>query len=140
VSEASRTAVSRGPVRHNVATALGVTARTRVVVEGGSPVVISVERLEEDPDPTSTSAAWIEQRRIALPKKILVAGYSDTPTVSATSGPTATLGTGATKDIYCEVNGRCSGVIVYFENARQSKRARMVLLPLGGAPLTAPTW
>ena len=140
VSEASRRAVSGGAVRANVATALGVTARTRITIEGGSPAILSLERLEEDPSPTSTDAAWVELRRVALSKRVVLAGYSETPTVSATAGPTTTLGTGATKSIYCEANGRCTGIMVYFAAARGARRARMVLLPLGGTPVTFTSW
>ena len=72
VSEASRRAVSGGAVRANVATALGVTARTRITIEGGSPAILSLERLEEDPSPTSTDAAWVELRRVALSKRVVL--------------------------------------------------------------------
>ncbi len=140
VSEASRRAVSGGAVRANVATALGVTARTRIIIEGGSPVILSLERLEEDPTPTSTSASWIELRRVALSKQIVLAGYTDTPTVSGTTGPDTALGSGATKEIYCSANGRCTGVMVYFSAAHGPRRARMVLLPLGGSPITFASW
>jgi len=139
VSEASRRAVAGGAVRANVATALGVTARTRVTIEGGTPVVLSLERLEENPSPTSTDASWVELRRVALSKRIVVSGFTETPTVSATTGPTTALGAGS-KSIYCEANGRCTGVIIFFASVRGERRARMVLLPLGGTPITFASW
>jgi len=140
VSEAARRAVAGGPVRANVAASIGVTARTRVIIEGGTPVVLSLERLEENPSPTSTAASWVELRRIALSKKVWVAGWRGTPTVSSTSGPSTTLGAGQTKEIYCEATGRCTGLIVYFQTPKLTKRARMVLLPLGGTPITFTAW
>ncbi|MBK9036122.1 MAG: prepilin-type N-terminal cleavage/methylation domain-containing protein [Myxococcales bacterium] len=140
VSEASRRAVASGPVRANVSDALGVSARTRVIIEAGDPVVISLERLEEDPSPTSTAAAWVEFRRVALARQVKLAGWTEPPTVSATAGPANTLASGASKEIYCEANGRCSGVMVYFESATGKYRARMVLLPLGGTPITFSSW
>ncbi len=139
VSEASRRAVSGGAVRANVATALGVTARTRVIIEQGVPAVLSLERLEEDPSPTSTDASWIELRRVALPKQVVLAGYSDTPTLSSTT-PASTLADGHTKELYCEANGRCTGVVVFFAATHGNRRARLVLLPLGGTPITFPSW
>ena len=140
ISEASRRAVAGGPVRANVAASIGLTARTRVTIEGGVPVVLSLERLEENPSPTSTDGSWIELRRVALSKKVLVAGWRGTPTVSSTAGPSTTLSAGQTKEIYCEATGRCTGIIVYFQTPKLTKRARMVLLPLGGTPITFTAW
>ena len=140
ISDASRRAVAGGPVRANVAAAIGVTSRTRVIIEAGTPVVLSLERLEENPSPTSTGASWVELRRVALPRKVLVAGWRGTPTVSSTAGPSTTLTAGQTKEIYCESTGRCTGIIVYFQSVKLTGRARTVLLPLGGTPVTFSAW
>ena len=88
---------------------------------------------------TSTDASWVELRRVALSKRIVVSGFTETPTVSATTGPTTALGAG-NKSIYCEANGRCTGVIIFFASVRGERRARMVLLPLGGTPITFASW
>ena len=56
------------------------------------------------------------------------------------SPPVLTLAAGQTKEIYCEATGRCTGVIVYFQTPKLTKRARMVLLPLGGTPITFTAW
>jgi prepilin-type N-terminal cleavage/methylation domain-containing protein len=140
LSDASQRAVTGGAVRANVAQALGVTARTRVIFEGGSPGVLSLERLEENPAPTSTSASWVEVRRMRLPKAIVMAGWTETPTLSATAGPANSLVSGGNRDLYCEPDGRCTGGMIYFRNAKDTRRARCVVLPLGGTPITFRTW
>lgn len=140
LSDASQRAVTGGAVRANVAQALGVTARTRVIFEGGSPGVLSLERLEENPSPTSTSASWVEVRRMRLPRAIVMAGWTETPTLSATAGPANSLVTGGNRDLYCEPDGRCTGGMIYFRNAKDTRRARCVVLPLGGTPITFRTW
>ncbi|MEZ4400605.1 MAG: prepilin-type N-terminal cleavage/methylation domain-containing protein [Kofleriaceae bacterium] len=137
VSEASRRAVLGGAVRDNVATALGVTARTRLIIEGGTPAVLSIEQLEEDPSPSSTAASWIEIRREALPKQITVSGWT-APAALGSSAPANPLPAGSSKEIYCESNGRCTGAIVFF--AGRHKQARAVILPLGGTPVTFTSW
>lgn len=134
LSEAARKAVAGGAVRANVAAFNGVTARTRVIFEIGTPTVISTERLVEDPSPSSTSASWVEFSRVALPRDVQVVGWREVPTLDPTAGPEHT--TDAT--IYCEPDGRCTGRIVYLQAGRT--QARVIVLPLGGAPVTFASW
>jgi len=136
ISEAARKSISGGAVRANVAQSIGVTARTRVIIELGSPTVVSTERLVEDAALNSTSASWIEFNRIALPKQVQVLGWREIPTLSPTAGVELTTD----PTIYCEPDGRCTGMIVYLQTTDTKTRARVVVLPLGGTPVTFDSW
>lgn len=142
IAEASRRAIAGGAVRPNVVQALGLTARTRVVVEldASSRVTVSTERLVEDLPVSETDASWQEIRRIALHRDMRVVGWSASPTLSSTSGPANLLSAGQTKDIYCQPDGRCDGIMLFLETADGRTRARVVVLPLGGAPVTFTSW
>lgn len=136
ISEASRKAVSGGPVRANVAASLGLTSRTRVIVERGSPVVFSLERLVEDSPITATGASWVEFSRIAVHRQITAPGWREIPTLSATAGPE--FATDPT--VYCEPDGRCTGMIIYLKSLDGRTNSRVVVLPLGGTPVTFDSW
>ncbi len=136
ISEASRKAVAGGAVRANVAQNVGITARTRVILELGSPTVVSTERLVENQPATSTSASWVEFNRIALPRAIRVVGWREAPTLSSTAGAEFTTD----PTIYCEPDGRCTGRIIYLQSADGRTKARVVVLPLGGTPITFDGW
>jgi prepilin-type N-terminal cleavage/methylation domain-containing protein len=135
VSEASRRAVAGGVVRPE----LGIAARTQVVLVAGSPDEILVERLEEDPAP-ATTGQWIEIRRTTLPATVELIGWSPNPTLASTGGPVNVLAAGARKEIHCEPNGRCDGAMVFLRSRDQRHEARVVILPLGGTPITFSEW
>lgn len=136
ISAAARKAVSGGAVRANVAQNIGLTARTRVIIEIGAPTVIATERLVEDAAVTSTGASWLEYSRISLPIQVRVVGWREVPTLSATAGPEYT----SDPTIYCEPDGRCTGMIVYLQTTDTLTRGRVVVLPLGGTPVTFDSW
>ena len=136
ISEASRKAASGGTVRANVAQSIGLTARTRVIVELGSPTVVSTERLVEDQPATATGASWQELNRMVLPKNVQVLGWRSAPTLSSTVGVELTTD----PTIYCEPDGRCTGMIIYLKTADNRTRARVIVLPLGGTPITFDGW
>lgn len=140
LAETSRKAVAGGAVRGEVAAALGSTARTRArfdVTSGG--VVVTVERLEEDPAP-ATSASWVALSSITLHQVLRLAGY--TPTADLTGGgtPTVPLGTGGSFEVQCHPGGTCDGVTIYLTDAKGRSKARIVVLPLGGTPMTFDRW
>lgn len=142
LAEASRQAIAGGAVRPNVVTNLGLTARTRVIVEVATDLraVVATERLEEELPVTSDDASWIELKRQVLPRQLRVAGYSDTASLTSAGGPAVTMTGGQTKDIYCQPDGRCGGVTLYLQTTDARSRCRVVVLPLGGAPVTFPAW
>lgn len=142
LSEASRQAIAGGAVRANVVQNLGLTARTRVVVEilAGPRAVVATERLEEDLPVTLNNASWREIKAQTLPRQILVAGFSNTASLSATAGPATPLTVGQTKDIYCEPTGRCAAVTLFLQTSDLKTKCRVVVLPLGGTPVTFASW
>lgn len=136
ISEASRKAVGGGAVRANVSQTIGVTARTRVTIELGDPTLVITDRLVEDTPATATGGGWLEVNRIALPKQVRVVGWRQTPTLDPTAGPEFTTN----PTLLCEPDGRCTGMILYVQTTDTKTRARVVVLPLGGAPMTFDSW
>jgi prepilin-type N-terminal cleavage/methylation domain-containing protein len=141
LAETSRKATSGGVVRGNVAAALGSTARTRArFTIAGNVVSISVQRLEEDPMPLAT-ATWVELSNITLHQSIRLAGY--TPSADLTGGaiaPAVALSNGDSLEVRCHPGGSCDGITIYLTDAKARRKARIVVLPLGGTPMTFDAW
>jgi prepilin-type N-terminal cleavage/methylation domain-containing protein len=142
LAETSRKATAGGAVRANVAAALGSTARTRArfTISASNVVSISVQRLEEDPAPAST-ASWVELSSVSLHKSIRLTGY--TPSADLTGGATAPsvpLAAGDSLEVRCHPGGTCDGITIYLTDAKGKRKARIVVLPLGGTPMTFDAW
>lgn len=143
LAETSRKAVGGGTVRGDVVAALGSPARTRArfaIATSNQVVSLSVQRLEEDPLPSAT-ANWIELSSIELHSSIRLAGY--TPTADLTGGATApavALGGGDSLEVRCNPDGTCDGITIYLASADGRRQARLVVLPLGGTPMTFDRW
>jgi prepilin-type N-terminal cleavage/methylation domain-containing protein len=134
IREASRKAVEGGSVRDDVVAGFG-TARTKLVITNVSDqIVFSVEKLVEDPG--SADASWVVLGTRTMPKGLVASGYTDQAVLDDGNAPAVTLGTA---EILCYPEGICEGGTVYFEG-RRGDRARVAVMPLGGAPVTYRTW
>jgi prepilin-type N-terminal cleavage/methylation domain-containing protein len=140
IREAARKAAQGGPVRTDVATALGSTARTRIRIFTASGTQnIAVDRLVENALP-SNGATWVETTRYAMPRNNVISGWRQTADLNGGIGPLVTLGAGDTVLIYCQPAGRCDAATLYFAHAYTTRRARTAMMPLGGSPAVFTTW
>lgn len=139
LAEASRKAISYGAVRVDVAAAQGSTARTRVVfIASATGTTLTAQYLEEAPSP-STSASWITFTSARMHRDTILTGY--TASAVLTSGtPAVAIGSSGTFEVRCNPNGSCDGITIYLANRNGAKKARVVILPLGGTPMTFNTW
>lgn len=133
VRETARKAVEGGSVRDDVIAGFG-TARTKLVITNGDQVSFTVERLVEDPN--TANATWVTLGSRTVPRGIAAPGFTPLAVLDDGIGPTTTLGTA---EILCYPDGICDGATVYFEG-RRGDRARVAVLPLGGAPVTYRSW
>ena len=148
IAEASRKAVTLGAVRADVTDNLGIRHRTRILIQvaarGGS---LAVERLEEHP-PGDPGADWVRLATHPIDPAVIVAGSRDAPELSGgTSTPGTPLAPGATLELQCFADGRCvragttdGGMTLYLAATQGRRQARVVVLPLGGAPVTFDAW
>jgi prepilin-type N-terminal cleavage/methylation domain-containing protein len=134
IRETARKSVEGSSVRDDVVAGYG-TARTRLVITNGDQITFSVEKLVEDTGGGS-SADWVVLGTRTLPKGLAAPGYTDQAVLDDGGAPANTLGT---TEIHCYPDGVCDGATVYFEG-RRGDRARVAVLPLGGAPVTYRTW
>ena len=139
--EAARRAATGGPVRNDVATALGTTARSRLHVSAASPLrTITVEVLQEDPLP-STSASWVQVLSFTVPVDVDLVGWRPTADLNGGSGPSVTLGAADEVEILCYPDARCDAATLYFQaHDPPHEQARTVLMPLGGSPALYRSW
>lgn len=135
----SRVAVAGGPLREDVALAVG-KARARVWVSKDPTVEsywVQTVRLEELPAPaTEVTPVVISSARIDAP--VDVAGYSLAANLSTTSGPTQTLPS-AGWGIDCFPNGTSSAATVFVRSTNGSK-LRVVVLPTTAEPIVLRDW
>lgn len=133
VRETSRKAVEGGMVRDDVVPGFG-TARTKLVIINGDQITFSIEKLVEDPN--ATDAAWVVLGSRTVSRGVEAIGFTDTALLNDGNTPATTLGTA---EILCYPEGICDGATVFFEG-RRGDRARVAVLPLGGAPVTYRFW
>jgi prepilin-type N-terminal cleavage/methylation domain-containing protein len=140
LSEASRKAVGAGSVRADVAAALGSIARTRVRFTITDNIVgLSLQRLEEDPSP-STTASWVELSSVTLHRTVRLVGYSAAADLTGGGAPAVALGNGDSLEVRCNPDGSCDGMTIYLTDEKARRPARLVVLPLGGTPMTFDRW
>ncbi|HEY6177804.1 MAG TPA: prepilin-type N-terminal cleavage/methylation domain-containing protein [Kofleriaceae bacterium] len=161
--EASRRAVALGPVRANVAVALGTKSRTVItatMASSGTPVVHTVTfvlwRLQEDPDPTIATGTWISVEQYQTDTNVDVEGWVLGP-VDHTVGSSAvwTTWTTTTSPLQCKPDGTCTSVTVFFQSALPGPScdptvpptqslfeqcAKLSVMRLGGAINTRTDW
>lgn len=140
LAESSRKAVSYGAVRGDVAAALGSRARMRAVfTASASGVTVAIDRLEEEPFP-STAAAWVPLSSAPLHASVTLAGYTPAAVLAGGGAPTVAVGASGTFEVRCYPDGTCDGVTLYLVNRNGARKARVVVLPLGGTPMTFDSW
>jgi len=136
IRETARKAVEGGAVRDDVVAGFG-SARTRLVVTGGDPILFEIERLVEDEG--TSDAAWVVVGTRTMSRGISAGGWSDHAVLDDGGTPETVLGSGERAEIHCYPEGICDGATVYFQG-RGSDRSRVAILPLGGAPVTYRLW
>ncbi len=141
VREGSRRAIALGPVRADVATALGITARTQVRALAGSQPTFILERLQEDPSP-ATTANWVEIQRYTVDRA--VTGDSWGTGVGAKASLTTSTNFG-TFTMRCYPNGTCDPRSLFFQASAagglpNDYQARISVMPIGGAIMTRKDW
>ncbi|MBX3155452.1 MAG: prepilin-type N-terminal cleavage/methylation domain-containing protein [Deltaproteobacteria bacterium] len=139
--EANQRAIALGPVRGDVAVAIGTRARTRVRAIGAAPQpTFVVERLEEAPEPAST-ATWFEIGRYTVDSAVVADSFSNGVAAHGAL-PVSTAWTSFSAS--CYPDGRCDARTLYFRLATSASDAetfaRMSVLPLGGAIMTRKDW
>jgi prepilin-type N-terminal cleavage/methylation domain-containing protein len=164
VREASRRAVALGPVRANVALALGTRARTQITAittTSGTPVVHTVTftlwRLQEDPNTASTAGTWISVEQYKTDPNADVASWAPGPVDHTSAGVTADWSswTTAGSPIQCKPDGTCTSATMFFQAALPGPTcdptvtptqplfeqcAKLSVMQLGGAITTRTDW
>lgn len=142
VRQCVRLAESRGPVRSDVALALGTTARARLVVRPDATSAaqdVAVEVLAEEDEPSS-DATWGPASRFRFSGAIRVAGYRQSSDLTQGLG----IGTAIATDelvMECMPNGSTEPMTFYLDGeGAVSDRVRVVVLPLRGEPVTMDHW
>jgi len=138
--EASRRAVSGGAVRGDVVANLGTRARSRLhLFRDESDIVLAVEVLEEAPLP-SNDASWLERSRSTVPRGTRVTGWRPVADLAGGIGPGIALAPEDEVEVRCYPTGTCDAATLYFEAITGIRKARTVLMPLGGSPATFASW
>jgi prepilin-type N-terminal cleavage/methylation domain-containing protein len=142
--ETARRASEGGPVRADVVTALGLAPkppRARLHVVAGSPRVIAVEVLVEDPLPAHT-ATWAQVQTMMVPSEVTLKGWRQTSDLTGGVGPAVALNAADQVVVQCYTNSTCDPATLYFDvgGGDTTNPARVVLMPLGGAPVTYDSW
>jgi len=141
--ETARRASEGGPVRADVVTNLGLAPkppRARLHVLAGTPRVIAVEVLTEDPLPAHT-ASWAQVQTMTVPAEVTLKGWRQTSDLTGGVGPAVALAATDQVVIQCYTNSTCDPATLYFDvTAGDPSPARVVLMPLGGAPVTYNSW
>lgn len=153
VREAARRAVALGPVRANVAVALGSKARTAIFAAqtgGSTAVTFTLYRLEEFAD-GSAQGNWIPLESYTTDKNVLAVnwapgvGNQSLPGLSTTwNAPAPPAAPTAGFSLQCRPDGTCDSRSLFFQAAiaapAYEQLARLSVMPLGGAINTATDW
>jgi prepilin-type N-terminal cleavage/methylation domain-containing protein len=136
IGEASRLAIAGGPTEDG-------TARTRVVITGlAGDQVATIERYDDGP------AAWQEVSSYDVAETIEVVGFRVQAELDPGAIPDHVLANGDYVSLACYPDGSCVpdnpvgvALTIYLREIRRPDReARVVILPLGGAPLVYDSW
>jgi hypothetical protein len=143
--EAARKAAAGGAVRADVVTALQpgdpqhCTARARIQISTvGTAQYLSVQVLQERV--TAGQADWVEIKSQKVPRGTTISGYRASADLNGGLGPQVPIGPTDTVLIYCYPSGLCDAATVYASDPRGPRKARTVMLPLGGTPAVFPVW
>ena len=141
VHEANRRAVALGPVRAEVAVALGTKARTQILgsVSGGV-VTFTLYRLQEDDSP-ATTGNWLPLEAYPVDANVLAVQWAQ-GAVDQTATPQRT--DWENFKTQCRPDGTCESFTLFFQAAiagpTYEQFAKLSIMPLGGAITTRPDW
>jgi prepilin-type N-terminal cleavage/methylation domain-containing protein len=138
--ESSRRAIALGPVRPDVALALGSKARTRIRAFGAPQPTFVLERFQEDALPAATGT-WIEVQRFTIDDHVIGESWA----VGVGSHATLPLNVNwAAFVVQCYPNGTCDPRSLFFQMVRPGTPdetfARVSIMPIGGAILLREDW
>jgi prepilin-type N-terminal cleavage/methylation domain-containing protein len=140
IREANRRAVALGPVRADVALAIGTKARTRVrgTSAGPQPRLV-LERLQEDA--AQAAAVWVPVVQYTVSRGTVANSWA--AGVGAFAALTKT--TDWTRlEVRCYPDGACDPYTLFFEaalpGAPSERYARLSVMPIGGAIMTRRDW
>ena len=144
VREASRRAVALGPVRADVAVALGSKARTRITAAPSVPpeppgtVTFTLDRLQEA---GPGAGDWIQIETYTTDVHVLADSWAPGVGSYETLTPTTDWTTFSSE---CRPDGICDARTLFFQAAisgpTYEQLARISIMPLGGAITTRTDW
>jgi prepilin-type N-terminal cleavage/methylation domain-containing protein len=170
VREASRRAVALGPVRSDVAVALGTKSRTQITATAAAvtstapaatytTVTFTLWRLQEDPLPANT-ATWVAVQAYTTDSRTDVkawasfaVSYTSAAVTDWASWSLTALPTGSV--LQCKPDGTCNSVTIFFQsifpgpscdpavpssNPLTDQCGKLAVMPLGGAITTLVGW
>lgn len=139
VGEASRKAVSAGPVTPSVVAAEGFTARSRVFIdedENGNTFYAVELRRESGTD----ASEWEETSRSYIPSDMAIAG-AEAGVARTEPGGTVVPIPADGFAIDCQPSGQCAATTVYLHTtSSQEQKRRVVIMPLSANPLVLEGW
>jgi len=139
VGEASRKAVSIGPVAPAVVSNEGFTARSRVFIdEDANGVQFYAVEVRRENSPTTS--VWEEISRTYIPDDMIIAGAE--PGVARTEpGGTVVPLPNDGFELDCQPSGQCAATTIYLSTTgSQEKKRRVVIMPLSANPLVLDGW
>jgi hypothetical protein len=74
------------------------------------------------------------------PRGTTISGYRASADLNGGLGPQVAIGPTDTVQIYCYPTGLCDAATLYASDPHGPKKARTVMLPLGGTPAVFPVW
>jgi prepilin-type N-terminal cleavage/methylation domain-containing protein len=140
VHEANRRAVALGPLRAEVAVALGTKARTQILGSlDGTTVVFTLYRLQEDLPP-ATTGNWLPLEFYKVDTNVL-ADHWAIGAVDQTATPHTDW---ENFKVLCRPDGICESFTLFFQAAiagpSYEQLAKLSIMPLGGAITTRADW
>ncbi len=140
--ETARFGASRGPLREDVQANTFLNNRSRLLVDiaanGDSTLAVDVAIEDDLP---GNNFQWQEISRMKVPRSVTIVGFSNVAELNGGAAPTTALGPGDRLEIQCAPSGVCQAVTLYLqEGTNPNKRARVVLIPLGGTPIVFGGW
>jgi prepilin-type N-terminal cleavage/methylation domain-containing protein len=142
ITEARQLALAGGPIRGDVATATGVTARTQVEVDASSDdTIVRLWRAVEDDD--SATLEWELVSHAWLPSEVVV--YAVGTTAASLAGGTlpAALGDGtAMRSFFPDGTAEAATVYLGRKGDTEGKRSRyrVIVFPIIGTPQIYVAW
>lgn len=154
VREGSRRAVALGPVRPDVATALGSKARTQIRATLGPPLKFTLFRLVEDLTVGAVPpATWVPVESYDVHPNVVAVKWALGPVDRTVPGASTVWDTPLGMIINCRPDGTCDSRTLFFQNVipgpdcqtapagpLNDQCAKISVMQLGGAITTRPDW